>query len=304
MVLPKKVEPQNQLPKPPADIDGQDDITEGELPGNSTIAARLEELESLPHRSAVLHWAAFTVSLLSLILLSTWVFSSQGPVPSAWALLDIGLGVVLAVGFFTRSGFRRDRAAYLRTRFFDFVAIVPALALVNHGFVIEGVWVWLILVARAVRVVDRFLGDGFVRRNVLALVEGFEEELTDRVLERFIARIQGDMNRAGFSHGIAEAFVRNKAAVLQRVRAATPREGLVPGLAHLVGLDAALERTEERAYDAIVEIANSEEVDRAVRDVVNSLFSRMRTELGEKSWRQHLGIRCRRKNERTADPHS
>jgi len=102
------------------------------------------------------------------------------------------------------------------------------------------------------------------------------------------------MDRASFSHGVAEAFARNKAAVLQRVRAATPHEGLVPGLAHIVGLNAALERAEERTYDAIVEIMNSEEVDRAVRDVVNSSFSRMRNELGKKSWRQYLGIRSRR----------
>jgi len=269
-------------------------MTKGELPGNSTMTARLEELESLPHRSAALHWTAFTISLLSLILLSNWVFSSQGPVPSAWVLLDIGLGVVFTVEFITRSGFRWNRAAYLRTHFFDFVAIVPALALVHHGFVIEGVWVWLILVARAARVVDRLLGDGFVRRTVLALVEGFEEEITDRVLGRIIARIQADMDRASFSQGVAEAFVRNKAAVLQRVRAATPREGLVPCLAHLVGLDAALERAEERAYDAIVEIMKSEEVDRAFRDVVNSSFSRLRNELGRKNWRQHFGIRRQR----------
>ena len=292
MALQKKVEPQNRLPKTPTDIDGQDDITKGELPkGISPIAARLEELESLPHRNAALHWAAFTLSLLSLILLSTWVFSSRGAVPGALVLLDIGLGVVFAVEFFTRSGFRWGGAAYLRSRFFDFVAIVPALALVHHGFVIEGVWVWLILIARAVRVVDRLLGDGFVQRTVLVLVEGFEEEITDRVLERIIARIQADMGRAGFSHGVAEAFVRHKAAVLQRVRTTTPREGLVPGLAHIVGLDAALERAEERTYDAIVGILNSEEVDRTVRDVVNSSFSRMRTELGQKSWRQHLGLR-------------
>jgi hypothetical protein len=291
MALQKKVEPQNQSAKTPTVIDGQDDITKGELPGNSTIAARLEELESLPHRNAALHWAAAILSLLSLIILSAWVLSSQGSVPSAWVLIDIGLGVVFAVEFFTRSGFRWNRATYLRTHFFDFVAIVPALALVHHGFVIEGVWVGLILVARAARAVDRFLGDGFILRNVLALVEGFEEEITDRVLERIIARIQADMDRAGFSHGVAEAFVRNKAAVLQRVRAATPREGLVPGLAHIVGLDAALERAEERTYDAIVEIMNSEEVDRAVRDVVNSAFSRMRSEVGRRSWRQHLGIR-------------
>jgi hypothetical protein len=295
MTLQKKGEPQNQLPKTPTDIDTRDDITKGELPkGISTIAARLEELELLPHRHAALHWAAFALSLLSLVLLAIWVFSSRGAVPSAWIMVDIGLGVVFAVEFFTRSGFRWGRAAYLRTRFFDFIAIVPALVLVHHGFAIEGVWVWLILVARAVRVVDRFLGDGFVQRTVLALVGGFEEEITDRVLERIIARIQADMDRTSFSHGVAEAFVRNKAAVLQRVRAATPKEGLVPGLAHIVGLDTALERAEERTYDAIVEIINSEEVDRAVRDVVNSSFSRMRTELGKKSWRQHLWLRRRR----------
>jgi len=295
MALQKKVESQNQSVKTPTDIDGQNDIAKGELPkGNLTIAERLEELELLPHRNAVLHWAAFILSLLSFILLSTWVFSSRGSVPGAWIMLDIGLGVVFAVEFFTRSGYRWSRAAYLRSRFFDFVAIVPALVLVHHGFVIEGVWVWLILIARAVRVVDRLLGDGFVQRTVLALVEGFEEEITDRVLERIITRIQADMGRAGFSHGVAEAFVRNKDTVLQRVRAATPHEGLMPGLAHLVGLVAALERAEERTYDAIVEIMNSEEVDRAVRDVVNSSFSRMRNELRKKSWRQHLGIRRRR----------
>ena len=288
MALQKK-----QSAKTPTVIDGQDDTTKGKSPGNSTIGARLKELESLPHRNVVLHWAAFTLSLLSLIILSAWVFSSRGSVPRVLVLLDIGLGVVFAVEFFTRSGFRWNWATYLRTRFFDFVAIVPALALVHHGFAMEGVWVWIILVARAARAVDRFLGDGFIRRNVLALVEGFEESITDRVLERIIARIQADMDRAGFSHGVAEAFVRNKAAVLQRVRAATPSEGLVPSLAHIVGLDAALERAEERTYDAIVEIIDSEEVDRAVRDVVNSAFSSMRSEIGKKSWRQHLGIRRR-----------
>jgi hypothetical protein len=292
MTLQKKDEPQNQLPKTPTDIDGRDDIPKGESPkGISTIAARLEELELLPHRHAALHWGAFILSLLSLVLLAIWVFGSRGAVPTAWIIVDIGLGVAFAVEFFTRSGFRWSRAAYLRTRFFDFIAIVPALALVHHGFAIEGVWVWLIMVARFIRAVDRLLGDGFVQRTVLALLEGFEEEITDRVLERILARIQADMDRTSFSHGVAEAFVRNKAAVLQRVRAATPKEGLVPGLAHIVGLDAALERAEERTYDAIVGILNSGEVDRAVRDVVDSSFSRMRSEIGKKSWRKHLWFR-------------
>lgn len=295
MKLRKKAETQNRLPEITTDVDRRNDITKRELPkDNLTIAARLRELDSLPHRNAILHWAAFILSLLSLILLSIWVLGSRESVPGVWVMLDIGLGVVFAVEFFTRSGLRWGRAAYLYTHFFDFVAIVPALALVNHGFAIEGVWVWLILVARAVRVVNRLLGDGFLQRTILALVGGFEEEITDRVLERIIARIQEDMDQASFSHGVAEAFARNKAAVLQSVRAATPHEGIGPGLAHIVGLTAALERAEERTYDAIVEIMKSEEVDHAVRDVVNSAFSRMRDELGKKSWRQQLGIRSRR----------
>ena len=153
------------------------------------------------------------------------------------------------------------------------------------GIAIELVWVWIILVARFVRAIDRLGGDGFVQRNIWALVEGFEEEITDRVLQRIVARVQADMDRANFSHGVAEAFVKNKSAVLQRVRAATPHDGIVPSLAHIVGLDAALERAEERTYDAVVQIIDSEEVDRAVRDVVNSCFHRMTSELGEKSWK-------------------
>jgi hypothetical protein len=261
---------------------------------SSKTVARLEELESLPHRRGVLHWAAFSLSLASLVLLSIWVFSSRGSVAGVWALLDTGLSVIFVFEFFSRSGFRWNRTGYLRSRFFDFIAIVPALALVHHGFFLEGVWIWLILAARLIRVVDRFLGDGFILRTVLAVMEGFEEEITDRVLGRIIARIQADMDRAGFSHGIAVALARNKSAVLQRVRAATPHEGLGPGLAQLVGLTAVLERGEERTYDAVVEIVDSEEIDLAVRNVVNSSFSRMRAEIGKKSWRQHLGIWRRR----------
>jgi hypothetical protein len=143
---------------------------------------------------------------------------------------------------------------------------------------------------------NRPLAGGWVRTaHRPGKVEGFEEEITDRVLERIIARIQTDMDRAGFSHGIAKTLMDNKAAVLQRVQAATPRSGFVPGLAHIVGLDDALERAEESTFDAIVGIVNSEEVDRAVRDAINSSFSRIRNELGHKSWRQNIGIWSRRK---------
>jgi ribosomal protein L12E/L44/L45/RPP1/RPP2 len=205
--------------------------------------------------------------------------------------LDIGLGVIFAIEFFTRSGFRWRPVNYTTTRFFDFVAIVPALVLVNHGLVGEGVWVWVILVARFARIVDRFLGDGFVTRNVLALVEGFEEEITDRVMERIIARVQVSVDQARLSHRVAESLQKNKDGVLERIRSATPREGLLPGIARIVGLDTALERAEERAYEAIVKIMDSEEMDRTIRDTINSSFTSLLEEVGKRHWRQHLGIR-------------
>ena len=289
MTLQKKDEPQDRLPETPSTGERQDEKTGEKSPeAMLRIAARLEELDSLPHRNPLIHWVAFSLSLLSLVILAMWVFSSRGAVADVWIWFDIGLGVLFAIEFFTRSGFRWGRFSYLRSRFFDFIAIVPALVLVNHGFAGEGVWVWFILLARFARVIDRFFGDGYVQHLVLTLVWAFEEEITDRVIERILARLQADMDRTSFSQGIAEAFVRNKSAVLKRVRDATPKEGLVPSLAQMVGLVDALERAEERAYDAVVEIINSQEVDNAVRDMVNSLFLRMRTELGKRSWRDHL----------------
>ncbi|MGA9695971.1 MAG: hypothetical protein WBQ62_06130 [Dehalococcoidales bacterium] len=288
MVLQKKVPPQDELIL----VNGKNTANKNKIAEDAALLeARLEELESRPRRNHMLHWSAFVIALFSLILLSVWVFSSRGPVPAVWVMIDIGIGIISLIEFFTRSGFRWDRGAYLRSHFFDFVAIVPGLALVNHGFAIQMVWVWIILVARFVRVIDRLGGDGFVQRNIWGLIEGLEEEITDRVLQRIIIRVQSDMDRANFSHGVADAFRKNKSSVLERVRAATPHDGVVPSLAHIVGLDAALERAEERTYDAVVEIVDSEEVDHAVRDVVNSVFSRMHHELGEKSWKQNIGIR-------------
>ena len=288
MVLQKIVQPQAK----PILIDGKNNPNKNKIAEDAaTLEARLEELESRLRRNHLLHWSAFVIALLSLILLSVWVFSSRGSVPVIWVVIDFGIGIISLIEFFTRSGFRWDRGAYLASHFFDFVAIIPALALVNHGLVIQMVWVWIILLARLVRAIDRLAGDGFVQRNIWGLVEGFEEEITDRVLQRIITRVQADMDRANFSHGVAEAFRKNKSSVLERVRAATPHEGVVPSLARIVGLDAALERAEERTYDAVVEIIDSEEVDHAVRDVVNSVFSRMHNGLGEKSWKQNVGFR-------------
>jgi hypothetical protein len=285
--------PQVHPPRTPADIDGQTlkSRLRARLP-----SARLDELEGLPRRSAALHWFAFALSVLSLGLLATWFFGAKTPVSTAWILLDVALGVAFAIEFFTRSGFRWYRSRYMRARFFDFIAIIPALALVQRGLFFEGAVVWIVMIARFVRLVDRFLGDGFVTRNALALVEGLEEEITDRVLDRIVVRAQENVDRASFSHEIAEALERNRDSILERVRAATPREGLVPNIARIVGLDAALERAEERSFDAIVGIINSEEVDRAVRDAINSSFASLRNELGRRDWRRHLGIQRQRQS--------
>jgi len=55
-------------------------------------------------------------------------FGGRGPVPAVWVVVDIGIGIISLIEFFTRSGFRWDSGAYLRSHFFDFVAIVPGAA--------------------------------------------------------------------------------------------------------------------------------------------------------------------------------
>jgi voltage-gated potassium channel len=256
-----------------------------------TFAAHLEELASRPRRHAAIHWAAFVLSLVSVVILAIWGLGSGGSIPGAIVLLDIGLCIVFFIEFFTRSGFRWHKAMYVFTRFFDFIAMVPALLLIHHGFTPGGVLVWLIFIARLARAIDRLLGDGFIRRNAFALADGLEEEITDRVLIRITVRIQQDLDRGHFGHAVAEALGHNKTSVLQRVRAAHPHEGVGAGIAHITGLDVALERAEERTYDAVVEIMNSPEVDKAIRDVVDSTFSGLQEQVGVKSWRKHLGIR-------------
>jgi hypothetical protein len=44
-------------------------------------------------------------------------------------------------------------------------------------------------------------------------------------------------------------------------------------------------------FDSVVEVLASPEVDKAIHDSVDSTFSVLRTEIGEKTWRKNLGIR-------------
>ena len=251
----------------------------------SAYTRRLEDIASRPRRNETLHWTAFVLSLGAFVILVAW-----GPgfktVPDALIALDIALSVAFAVEFLTRSGLRWEPTTYIFIHFFDFIAMAPALILVHHGFPLEGGWLWLLITARGMRTVDRLLGDGFFRRNFFALAEGFEEEITDRVLANLITRVQADLDRGQFGHKIAESLERNKANVLKRARESHPQSTFT----RIVGLDAALERTEERTYDAIVEFMDSTEVDHAIRDAVNSTFTSMREQIEVKTWRKHLGL--------------
>ncbi len=256
----------------------------------STYSRRLEALDTQPRRHPLIHTAALALSLVSLGILIAGVASFKGPVTLPWIILDVVLGVFFALEFFTRSGFRWNPVTYASTHVFDFIAIVPALIFLNHGVPAEGVWVWLVLVARFVRAVDRILGDGFIGHNLIALVEGFEEELTDRVSLRIMDRIQIDLVEGKFGHSAADALVKNKDAVLRRVRGEHPHNGLGAELAHLTGLEAAIERAEERIYDAMIEVLKSSEVDDVIRANLDTIFEGLREDIGQKEWRKHLGF--------------
>jgi hypothetical protein len=257
---------------------------------------RYEILSTRPKRNPVLHWIAVFLSIFSLGLLSYWVVNMPVAVPKEWIYIDLGIGIIFILEFLTRSGFRWNKAIYLRTHIFDFIAIVPALILVNRGYPLEAVWVWLILITRAIRMIDRLLGDGFIQRNLFALVEGFEEEITDRVTLRIINRLEEDVSQTRIGQNIAGILEKNKAAVLKRVKEEHPREGFGAGLAHLVGLDILIERSESRIYDSLVEVIKSPEVEQAIREGVDSTFISIRKEIETKTWRTHLGFKTKQPN--------
>lgn len=262
-------------------------------PEPPTFAERLESLASLPHRNPLLHWAALLGALASLGILLVWMVGDKGTVRLIWVQLDIALGGAFALEYVTRSGFRWNPIRYSMSHFFDFVAMLPVLVLIQYALPYQGIWLWVILAARAVRVIDRLLGDGFVRRNVFAIAEGLEEEITDRVILNMLARAREDMDRGRFAQRLAEALANNRDPVLRRIRETHPQKGASAFLAQHTGLMDALERAEEGTFDAVVELLHSAEMDQMLRDVVDSTFAGMQQEFEHKTWRQRLGIRPR-----------
>jgi hypothetical protein len=140
----------------------------------------LEQLSKRRKRSPLLHWTTFVLTLFSLGIAVAYVANAYVQVTPVWIIIDISINAFFIIEFFTRSGFSWNPLRYSLYRIFELAAIVPFLALIGYGIPLAEAWVWVILAARVIRAVDRLLGDGFFQRNALALVEGFEEEITDQ----------------------------------------------------------------------------------------------------------------------------
>jgi len=252
---------------------------------------RLDVLDSRRHRSGLMHWAAMLLALASIGILIFGIVAFRSPLPSAWVWLDAVLCIFFFFEFFTRSGFHWHGLKYARTHIFDFIAIVPVLLFLHHAVFIESLWAWLILVARSIRAFDRILGDGFLEHNFFGLLEGLETEITDKVVLRIMERVQNDLVSGKIGHSSAQVLEKNKDNVLRRVRAEYPQEGLGADLARFIGLEAAIERIEERTYDAIADVLNSSEVDTVIQEDLDLIFDGLRADLGNEEWRNHLGFK-------------
>ena len=261
---------------------------------NPDTEKELREIVAKPHRHPVLHWAAFVLSLVALSPPIFWILGSAEAETTFWVWFDVGISAFFMVEFFTRSGFRWNPVGYSASRFYDFIAVVPVGILVYFAVPFVGVLLWIIFVARIIRAIDRLLGDGFVKRNILALTASFEEEITDRVIIRMLDRIHDDLVRGKFASVVGDSLKRNKKSVLERIRSQHPNQGVGAALMALTGLDLAIERAEERTYDSIVEILKSPEIENAIHDAVDSSFTVLRTEVAKKEWRKNLGFQKKR----------
>jgi hypothetical protein len=255
----------------------------------STFGARLEDLVKKPRRNPAIHWAALILSLISLAPLFIWVIW-RSEISYNWYWLDIIFSVFFALEFVTRSGFRWNPSGYVASHIFDFVAIVPALLLIHYNVPYFAIGVWVILAARIIRALDRILGDGFIRRNALALASGFEEEITDRVMLRILDRVHEDLEQGRYAKSIGAVLEGNRQAMLERLHQQHP-DAIKGGIAKAFGVEKTLIKAEEDTYKALVNVLNSPEVDKILHESIDSTFATLRKGVAEKSWRKKLGFR-------------
>lgn len=248
--------------------------------------------EPIARRARWIHWTAWLAALLAFaLLLVPLAWPETRPRASGLGTFDLILTLFFLLEFFTRSGFRRLGLRYAATRWFDFVAMVPAAWMLTGGPTIPE-WVsWTVLVARGARAIDRTLGDGFVLRHVLALLEAAEEEISDRVVVKILTRVQAELVDARFGQAAAEALRKNRDEILNRIYREQLRDaGLLGSFASITGLQAALEKSERRLFDSIVEMVGSPETDAMIADIVGQTLERAKREIGVRSWRTRLGL--------------
>jgi hypothetical protein len=244
----------------------------------------------LPQRPRWLHWVAWAASIASFVLILSLYGAPAWFQPFVVQQIDLWTSVFFAVEFFTRSGFRKDTWRYARWRWFDLLGLVPVLFL--QPYVEFYSWfLILVLVARGARVLDRTLGDGFVKRNFLALIEAVEEETSDRVLEKIMARIENELAKAQFGTAAAAAIAKNRDAILQRIYQEQMAEtGALGKVAIFTGVQSALEKAEARAFDAIIKVVGSPETDQLIREIIQGSLSTARSQIGKRSWTSKMGL--------------
>lgn len=230
-------------------------------------------------------------ALASVLIAIAWKWGEPGP---GFAIILQSLDVALAVFFcfelFTRTGFQRRGVSYLQWRWFDYIAILPIIAL---GSLAVSIAFWPVLICRAIRLADRTFGDRFLQRNALIVVSIVEEEISDRILDKILTRWDVELQRANFGTAMAIALARNKESVLQRVYAEQLQDGTFAKIAHYTGLQATLEKEERRLFGAVIEMVGSPEVDKAIRDVIGASLGRARAHLNDRDWRRRVGAAMR-----------
>lgn len=238
-----------------------------------------------------IHWLAWAAAVASLAALAYALTRRAADVPLWLAQADLWLSVALAVEFFTRPGLRQEKLRYVGWRWFDFLAMAPVVFLAAwvplHAMV-----VWAVVLARVARVIDRTFGDGFVKRHVLALVGAIEEEISDRVLGKILGRVEGELKRARFGEAASEALARRKKAFLDRIYEEQKPEGAAASrILGMTGLQSAVERFEERIFDAVVKVVGSRETDQLIVELIGASLGEAREELERRSWRSEIGLR-------------
>ncbi len=251
-------------------------------PANPYLS-RLEALAGRPRRPAPLHLGALVISALLLGLLIAWLAIGRGDVSPVWALAEGAACLLALTEFLTRSGLRWEhRRGYVLTHIFDFVAIMPALVLGLYHIPLDALWFWAILLARATRLLDRLLGDGFLELKLARYLDRAEERVTDRVLLRLLDGVERGLDGGRLGHAVGAALAEHRPDILSRVRAERPSFG-ANRWAQLVGLEELVRSAEERAFDTVMQVVDSPEVDRAVRDALVAALGDLRGGIGKKA---------------------